>query len=483
MGLTKGRTLLAIAIVLGGALAILAVRSWRKPTLRLADGTVLTVEKISFGKRVPFTLHPWRERFQRLIDRLPARFSDNLPHFNSPNGAWSGGELPNPADDALYIWLTRRESKFGRYVDTGLSWAQIVDEHRCPFFSAQSGGMNGRQGTAGPAYEVGWFAFQAFPRRQKRFRLRVYGAQKELVGEFVVTNPQLRGAAAWKAEPLPVTRHDGDLAFTLKSLSFQSNTIAGTGSNEFTPPPVIASTFEVRELGKPTTDWEAVQMDLSDGSGNRPSRWPFRSPFLCPLEPAWKLQVKFCANTSGRLASNDFWTVPHLALPAPGSFDAFSATRQVQGLTLRLVGLAGAGHTHYSNDVPVRAQPLTGLEKEDYSETRMATGTGLRMDTVDDVQMPTPHVALRVSGLIQDRWLSAQMTDAQGKTFFAKVWGWDFVSDGFKEMGAPYLGLKDNALYFLGFDLSPEVKQFNLIIGVHRARTVEFLVQPPRLAP
>jgi len=42
--------------------------------------------------------------------------------------------------------------------------------------------MSGRQGTAGPDYEVGWFAFQAFPRRQKRFRLGLYGPQKEFIG-------------------------------------------------------------------------------------------------------------------------------------------------------------------------------------------------------------------------------------------------------------------------------------------------------------
>src|SRR5438046_4886812 len=111
MRLTKSRVLLVPAIVLAGALVFLAVHSSWKPTLTLADGTVLTVEKISFGKREPFTLHPWRERFQRVIDRLPAGFSGIFPHFNSPNGAWSGGELPDPAGGALYIWLKRRESE------------------------------------------------------------------------------------------------------------------------------------------------------------------------------------------------------------------------------------------------------------------------------------------------------------------------------------------------------------------------------------
>src|SRR5438094_7467009 len=51
MRLTKGKILLATAIVLGGAIAFLGIHSSGKPTLRLTDGTVLTVARVAYGER------------------------------------------------------------------------------------------------------------------------------------------------------------------------------------------------------------------------------------------------------------------------------------------------------------------------------------------------------------------------------------------------------------------------------------------------
>jgi hypothetical protein len=281
---------------------------------------------------------------------------------------------------------------------------------------------------------------------------------------------------------LPITRRDGALVFTLQGLSLRADPIAA-GSDRLHPPPLIAPAFEVSEQGKPTKKWEVVQMNLSDSLGNQPSVWPFKTPFLCPFEPAWKLKVKFCGEEIGGVASNACWTVQHLKLPSPGSFAALSMTQQVQGLTLRLIGLAGAGHTSYSNDVPVRAYPLNSLEKEEYSETSMAAGSGGRIDTKQDIKMPVPHVALLVSGLTENHRISVQASDEQGRNFFAKIWEWDLPSGGFKESSGFYLPFKRDAHYFLGLDLPAEVTELGLTVCVHRARTVEFLAKPPAPGP
>ena len=485
MRITKGRTLLAIAIASGGALAFLALHSSGKPTVRLPDGTVLSVQRISYGQRQPFTLKPWQSQLQKVMDQLPTWLSRRLPAVPNSPGMWEGGGLPLPGGDALYVWLTRRDSRSGHYVGTGLYWAEILDEHGCPFHCAQAGGItyNPRAATAAE-YEVGWFAFQAFPRWQKRFRLRFYNYQHKFVGEFVVANPLLRGPANWETEPLPITKRDGDLTFTLQRFSLHANTNGpGSGSGRLQSPPLIAPMFEVRDPGRLTTEWEPVQMDLFDSLGNQPSVWPFKTPFLCPFESAWKLRVKFCGKENSGVSSNACWTVHHLKLPSPGSYAALSMTQQVQGLTLRLIGLAGAGHTSYSNDVPVRARPLNGLEREDYSETSMAAGSGGRMDTKHDILMPIPHVALLVSGLTEDQRISVQASDEHGRNFFAKIWEWDFPSGGFKESHGLYLAFKRDSYYFLGLDLPAEATELDLTVCVHRVRTVEFVVKPPAHLP
>ena len=313
-------------------------------------------------------------------------------------------------------------------------------------------------------------------------RLRLYDAPQNLVGEFVVRNPARASPALWKPQPLPITRRDGALVFILQSLSMRPDT-NGAGSGRLQPPPLIAPAFEVSEQGKPTKEWEVVQTDLFDSLGNQPSVWPFKTPFLCPFEPAWKLRVKFCGKENSGVSSNACWTVHHLKMPSPGSYAALSMTQQVQGLTLRLIGLAGAGHTSYSNDVPVRARPLKSLEREDYSETSMAAGSGGRMDTKHDILMPIPHVALLVSGLTEDQRISVQASDEHGRNFFAKIWEWDFPSGGFKESHGLYLAFKRDSHYFLGLDLPAEATELDLTVCVHRVRTVEFVVKPPAHLP
>ena len=118
------------------------------------------------------------------------------------------------------------------------------------------------------------FAFQTFPQRQKRFRLRLYDGRQIFIGEIVVPNLAPRGAANWETESLPIPKRDGDLAFTLHSLSLHTpNNSTGSETRRLQAPPLIAPVFQVSEDGRLTTEWEAVQMDLSDSWGNRPSQW------------------------------------------------------------------------------------------------------------------------------------------------------------------------------------------------------------------
>ena len=485
MRLTKGRTLLAGAIVFGGALVFLAVHSLWKPTLRLADGTVLRLEKVDYGKQPPYQLDAWRYWLLSVIEHLPAWLSRNFPNLLW-RGTWSGGELPAPGEDALYISLTRRDASSGKEVDTGLYWAEILDEHGCHFISARAGGMTHHQNSPGPRYEVAWFAFQAFPRRQRQFRLRLYEPRKTFVGEFIVPNPAPARAADWKVEPLPITRRVGDMSFTLESISLQASTNAsGTNLDHIEPAPLIAPQFTIRENGRPAKDWEAAETELFDSTGNQPSRWPFKGPFLCPFEPAWKLRVQFCGSETTHAGSNDCWNTSSLVLPAPGSFSAVTATQRSQNVTIRLIGLAGPGHTTYSNGVPAAARASRPLEKQDYSETSSGSGSGGVMSWVSEIQTPIPHVALAVSGLGETQRISVRATDDQGRKSYATTWEWDFQADGFRENQNRYLRLRDSAsqLHILGLHVPADARKLTLTFCVHGVRTVEFVVQPPRPEP
>src|SRR5919108_5136666 len=189
MRLMKGKFFAMVALLLGGASGWFLFFRPEKPSVTLGDGTILTLEKVNYGQKQNFVLNPWRYRLQKVIDHLPAWLSRKLPRVYGWPASWGGGQLPLPNDDALYVWLTRRDPHSGHNVDTDVHWAEIVDEHGCPFIAAHIGGMTYHRGQGVKGYEVGCVAFQAFPRRQKQFRLRLYDRLKKLLGELTVSNP------------------------------------------------------------------------------------------------------------------------------------------------------------------------------------------------------------------------------------------------------------------------------------------------------
>jgi hypothetical protein len=157
-----------------------------------------------------------------------------------------------------------------------------------------------------------------------------------------------------------------------------------------------------------------------------------------------------------------------------------SATQLLDGVTLRLIALAGAGRVTYSNEVPVQAQALSIVEDRDYSQSSSgSSGPGGRLEMVY-VRTPTPHLALTVSSLTEDQRFSVQATDDKGRKFYATAWDWDFLSDSFKRSESQFLQLiKTSGPCFLGLDVPGDARDLILTFCVHRVRTVEFVVKPP----
>ena len=151
----KGKFFAVVALLLGGASAWFLFFRPEKPSLTLDDGTILTLEKVNYGPKQTFVLDPWKYRLQKVIDHLPAWLSRKLPRVYGWPASWGGGQLPLPNDDALYVWLTRRDPHSGHHVDTDVHWAEIVDEHGCPFIAAHVGGMTYHRGQGVKGYEVG----------------------------------------------------------------------------------------------------------------------------------------------------------------------------------------------------------------------------------------------------------------------------------------------------------------------------------------
>jgi len=446
---------------------------------KLADGSIVRLEKVSYGKNEKFMPRGgWLQRLQdEAVAHLPAKWTSGFAYRSQSTSSWWNNSVVRTNSDALHIWLTRRDPLSGNYLDVKIQSAQLLDEHGCAFIATQCGGDNYGQVTNG--YCVGWFTFEAFPRHERSFRLQLfdnynYGSN---LCEFTVANPAPppKDASDWSANPLPITNRDRDVSFVLGSLTVKTNRDDPKGIR-YGSPRQIAPAFEVTEHGVPSHEWEAVDQDLWDGSGNFASELSGDSRFLCPQEKAWKLAVRFFGSEKSSLASNSVWTLHGLKVPAPGEFTNLNATKEVQGVTLTAISLAGAGNVTYSNNVLVQASPPVDLHQNNtFRNSYSGTNSSYYLTA------NTPHIAMLIPKMSADQRLTVRATDDRGREFYAREWAWGgYHPNSAKVNELHYLKLYDNSgLTFLILDLADDSKTVDLTFCIHKARTAEFIFKPP----
>jgi hypothetical protein len=450
----------------------------------LPDGSILRLEQVTYGRQHDFKPGGWR---RQLREHLPDWLAKHLGPAYTSMSSWAKGNM-NLADTNrpdLYIWFTRRDPNSGANLPVQLFAEQILDEHGCPFTMAMDGGSS--FGGATPAslpIETGWCAFQAFPRHEKKFHLRLYDNQYNFLAEFIVPNPAPppKPRTDWSVQPLPIVKQDGEVAFTLSQIKIKDHGgRAQTNRLDFNTLPEILPAFQVTEHGEPTTEWAAVDKDWSDASGNFASKWQPQFAWLCPKEAAWKLTAKFCGSESSRYASNSCCVVHGLVVPAPGQFVSLGATQLLQGVTLEAVAMAGAGDITYSNNVLTRAIATSNAPG---SFSMSTSGQYSRPPggwfKLYKLQTSAPHVALRLSHMTDNQRLTLRATDNLGRNLYAEQ-SLGRPTNPVKRADIPYIvgGYNNDQLQFLFFDLPDDAKTLDLTFCIHHARTAEFIFKPP----
>ena len=538
MSISKRGFILAAAMLVVIGLAWL-VWSWPPSrSRRLADGSVLRVEKVSFGKRDPAYVPDvslWEQAKAKVAAMLPKKWAAKiaLKKFSS-NGTWWYNATVHTNEDALHLWITQRDVTNG-FGLVQASVAELVDAHGCVYRPTQNGGVTFPTGMSmrggGPMRsQVTWFTFEAFPRHESKMRLRLYksswggqGPPSELLAEFVIRNPVPKPAdpAKWATEPLPIERKYGDVSFILKGVGFKTNWIEGRtdspGRYYSANPVEMVPKFEVIERGKllpereasdlpypneagpafgdQTPEWEALDMDLRDSSGNiAPKQWGNNmSLFLSPREPAWKLAVKFFGSEQESSASNAVWVIRGVKVPGPAEYTALGEEQELEGASVRPVALAGPGAATYDGD------QLTKISEHESGDNNTINFGNRSQETVD---CATSYIAVRLGEMGDDERLTIRAVASGNDEYYAEVWRYGSAKParnwiakavagifppnggGDARQAHPISYLRKNQepfhlSYFL-LDLPPEVKTVDLYFCMHRARTVEYVFKPPQ---
>ena len=465
---------MALAAAAVAAVVLLVLEQPKPLEYKLPDGSVLRVEKVSIGKRESFKIGgPMRVAKGRVTDWLAKRWPSRYTASSRTTRSWNNNVPVHTNTDALNIWLTRRDAATGKYLDVGYQTAQLTDEHGCIFMATRAGGYE--DGLLGPnnigGYSVGWFSFEAFPRHEKnlRFLLRNNGTRSDT--DLTIPNPiPPPGPVNWTVEPLPITKQDGDVAFTLTGVKLETYHTGSTAATNRHY--IITPSFEVREKGQLTQEWEAMDLELYDGSGNFAWTNNYQSLCLCPWESVWKLRVRFFGSEQSASASNSVWKISGVKVPGEGEFVALDATNEVQGVAMKVIALAGSGKVTYSNGKVTQASAFENGKRAN----SMSTGYFGNNNYTIDLASITPHLALEIGVLSENQRLTLRATDDQGRQVYAQ----DFNArpTGQKEIYyVPHLNSPEPNILIL--DLPKDAKTVDLSFCIHNARTEEFIFKPP----
>lgn len=439
-----------IALSLGALLVALipcpfALSQYPPPlgTRRLPDGSVISLEAVTYGTTHQFFHGTWGQRIAHAL--LPAAWADRL------GGAVLTHDTRSPQ---LVCWL-RRSGPSG----AGIAWrirghVRVAGEDECQC-GWDSVGWHGWVKSGGQYSEVGAAEISSFPRRRTTMHVRLCRdlslSRKNLLAEFVVPNPAPGPYPVWTPEPLPVTRRNGAVAVTLVDL------VTGLRSS-----PLIAPKWErewtrarlrIRPITPRGQSIAPSRSGLSDATGNDSNSATFSRRAdgdwdcwflgrLCADEPAVKLRIEYARDA--------------LTFPAPGA-----GVQRPNPLPL------DPGTVWALRDLPV---PRVGREYSSRSVVRQ--GVEIHLDGVErgsGREAGTVTISARVNtgSVVPKLRLSlARATDQRGRRLELR----DFWSEDDPE--------GDGASHTYTLSLLPGSSRVNLLFRLNRTSVVEFTVRP-----
>ena len=253
-------------------------------------------------------------------------------------------------------------------------------------------------------------------------------------------NPVHADAPAWKPDPLPASRADRGVEFTLVQCTAEDVVRRERGFASA----LNTLTFQIAERGRRTTNWQLRTIDASDALGNRnfyevasysesngAETWT-GNWLLWPDEPAWKLRLEFARR--GGFAADELWHVQGIPVPRGGSFAPATLQTNLQGVSLSVRGISDARGFLSDGTMSVNA-------------------TSNVLDLAWTPALPELKISL------------LEVQDVRGRKIQVKG-----------SVGG------DHGVVGYGLDLAGDVQAVNAVFAIRRSRLVEFLTKPEMLA-
>jgi len=255
-----------LVIVLGAVTALLVTAvlmgsmAWRRVHGRLLDGSQVVLQKVSYGTNHTSPKAP----LEGLLRHVPAKWSGRI--------RWSPSSLrTNSSTLPIFTFWLNFSSSTAESLPISYALAD-EDGFESPMIFAgfygsyRPGGFS--KNPAGLVRGTG-----VFPRRSKRFFLRLYqqagDGKRVCVAEFPIRNLGLQNYPRWQPEALPVEHQTNGFTFALIKAE-----VGVSAPVPLLPPYNLQAgqwsefRFRVRAQGQLAGDWMIREIMISDATGN-----------------------------------------------------------------------------------------------------------------------------------------------------------------------------------------------------------------------
>ncbi len=476
--------MIAATAVAGIVLAV--VRHSASHNYRLPGGRVLHLERVELARHDDIhrnfdpSLGWWGEAKLALGRNLRTswgrKLADSVYGYLTSKGDF---EPWHTNTDSLRVWLVERNGLAGSLRGFEIDGGEVVDEHGCVYPATRiSADFYGPIAAYTPHGYNSWvLTFEAFPRREKTFKLRAREASSGAWAEYMIANPVVvTNRGQWVAEPLPITRTKQGVEIILSGVDIRTNHSAGPdGSRALLE---VAPRLEFREHGQPTTAWQADGFELWDGAGNvcvSGFGYSRQALFLCPQEPAWRLVAQCFGSEEAPAASNEVWVLRGVPVAAPGVLAVVQTNHDFRSALLTWTAMAGPGAVEYAGRTLMGASNAPSAGGSNAVTYAYVPGKGRIVSLISS----GCQLVLRVRGGSPDQALTARAVDDKGQSYYAEAW--ETGRTGVAQANVvKYLDQRLWAdMQCVVLRLPPEVKTVDLHFCIHTARTVEFVIRPP----
>jgi len=393
----------ALALLLVVAFIGLVSTARPKPPLQLplADGRILQIEGVTYGKNhsigEPAVLYehfrPW----------LPNRIRQWL----EPKHPKSTITLDRPG---LVVWVNALDPKGGTNVDCQMLRAEFVDSHGQVFGTESSSWHGGNT-----FWRVGHM-FDVYPRDESQLSLRIIPWRTNRASIIKIANPNVVRAAQWTGKPLPQAKTVGDVELELTQLNLHTN--GGPNRSWEAPTAYWEPIWMFRKDGQELSGWSEPEWIAEDPLGNR-------GKFLGTNQPALRFNATVYPKADNTSAAPAIAMLPPINLSQLTTNIWWNTAYAAGTNQIVAMGICGPGvnvfcEGEYDTNSPAGMAPVRGGAKSGWVG-RSQRINPLKIKLEAGHYTPDWTIYVRAPDLKEPERLMIRLKDSEGKYWEAAV--------------------------------------------------------------